>query len=53
MVPLGIAKMVFYLKDGMFWHDNHWELWTILILLLWNKFSEKQKPFPQTRASFF
>ena len=53
MVPLGISKIVFYLKDGMFWHDNHWKLWTISILSLWNKFSEKQKSFPQTRASFF
>ena len=53
MVPLGISKIVFYLKDDMFWHDNHWKLWTISILSLWNKFSEKQKPFPQTRASFF
>ena len=32
--------------------DNHWEFWTISILQVWNKFSEKRKLFKRLEYRF-
>ena len=37
----------------MFLCDNHWRFRTFSILKLWNKFSEKQKPFPKNCSTVF
>ena len=33
--------------------DNHWKFWTFSILQLWNKLSEKRKPFSKNWSTVY